>query len=340
MAEKQKSKSLKVLGIIIATLILIIFAVSITRSVKFSHEKRTNISYNPHSVDWLSSLPDDTPLSQITIPGTHDSATQNIIPSYFLKCQSSSIKNQLLNGYRYLDMRLALYPHKGTPKTLHYIHAFGSCKLDSRLFNARELLIGHVLTDIYFFLAEHPSETIIFCVKKENSNDDLSQFMAFLQNHISKAPDLWYTENRIPTLGEVRGKIVLCSRFTQEKDWGLTLSWSEQNNKEILDDPVEVSKINNDATLYIQDRYKYWPEDKLDAVKTMLSLSSSEYNAPENIRINFTSTSGGGTLSHPVSYAKKINAELLQTDIPKNSGIIVVDFATEEIASHIWSANK
>lgn len=291
----------------------------------------------------MSYLPNQTPLSQITIPGTHDSATQNIFPSYFLKCQSSSIKAQLENGYRYLDMRLALYPQKSGRPTFHYIHAFGNCKLDSRLFGARDVLIGHVLADIYKFLAMNPSETVIFCVKAENSSDNLEVFADTLINHIQKAPDLWYTENRIPTLGEVRGKIVLCSRFTKEEGFGLTLNWSEQNNKEILSDPVEVTDIykteNSSAKLFMQDRYKYWPDDKVNAFKIMLEKNSTDFNSAENMRINFTSTSGGGSLSHPVAYAKKINKEILKTDIPYQSGIIVVDFATEEIAHHIWTAN-
>ena len=340
---KEKSKAGKIFLFILAAILAIIVILDLSRGIRFRHEKRTNVSQLEDSQKWMSYLPDEIPLSQITIPGTHDSATQNITPSYFLKCQSSSIKAQLENGYRYLDMRLALYPQKSGRPTFHYIHAFGNCKLDSRLFGGRDMLIGHALQDIYLFLASHPSETIIFCVKAENSSDNLEVFADTLMNHIQKAPQLWYTKNRIPTLGEVRGKIVLCSRFTKEEGFGLTLNWSEQNNKEILSDPVEVTDIyereDSSAKLFIQDRYKYWPDDKVNAFKIMLEKSSTDFNSPECIRINFTSTSGGGTFSHPVSYAKKINKEILKTDIPYQSGIIVVDFATEEIAHHIWTAN-
>ena len=331
-------KAGKITGIILGILVLAVCLIEITRGIRFSHEKRTNVPVGALSANWMKNIPDDTPLSLITIPGTHDSATQNIFPSYFLKCQSSSVKMQLANGFRYLDMRLALYPQKNGDTTLHYIHAFGDCKLDSRCFAARDLLVGHVLSDIYLFLGSHPSETVIFCVKAENSSDDLIEFARVLKKHIAKGEQFWYTENRIPTLGEVRGKIVLCSRFTDEENFGLTLNWTEQNNKEILSDPVEVQKCKA-ATLYVQDRYKYWPDEKFSAVENMMQRTSEEFAAPDTICLNFTSTSGGGTLSHPVEYAKKINPRLLEKEIPEHAGIIITDFATEEIAHHIWSAN-
>ena len=294
-AKSNMSKIvLKVLGIIFIVIAAAVFILEITRGIRFGHEKRTNVSHNPQSQNWMAAIPDDTPLSMITIPGTHDSATQNIFPSYFLKCQSSSIKKQMENGYRYLDMRLALYPQRNGDTTLHYIHAFGNCKMDSRLFQARELLIGHVLSDIYLFLASHPSETIIFCVKAENSNDDIDDFSAVLKKHIAKGEQFWYTQNRIPTLGEVRGKIVLCSRFTKQEGFGITLNWSEQNNKEIIEDPVEVNEINTSSyyeyptVLYVQDRYKYWSDEKFEAFEDLLNRTEGLVS-PDSLCLNFTS---------------------------------------------------
>lgn len=348
--NKSSRAACSVILIIFALIILSLVITEIVRVETFRREKRTNISRYEDSKNWMKDIPDDTPVSLITIPGTHDSASQNIVPAYFLKCQSSSVKAQLENGFRYLDMRLALYPQRNGETTLHFVHAFGSCKLDARLFQARELLIGHVLADIYLFLANNPSETVIFCVKAENSSDDIAEFSRVLQSHIAKGRQFWYTENRIPTLGEVRGKIVLCSRFTDEEGFGLYLSWSEQNNKEALEDPVEVvelfagfprgrSSSYGNVSLYVQDRYKYWPEEKIDAFRQMLIRTGTEFAALNSLCLNFTSTSGGGTLSHPSAYAREINSALLQTEIPEHSGIIIVDFATEEIARHIWSAN-
>ena len=58
--------------------------------------------------DWMAEIDGKTKLSNISLPGTHDSCTQFIGLSYVFRCQNSSIKAQLENGYRYLDIRLAL----------------------------------------------------------------------------------------------------------------------------------------------------------------------------------------------------------------------------------------
>ena len=69
-----------------------------------------------------------------------------------------------------------------------------------------------LLADIEAFLIENPSETIIISVKREGlgkaSDGDLADI---LQTHY--ANDKWFTEPRVPTIGEVRGKIVLMRRF-------------------------------------------------------------------------------------------------------------------------------
>ena len=45
----------------------------------------------PGSADWMAQLPDELSLSEIVIPGTHDSATQYVQLAFFSKCQAMSI---------------------------------------------------------------------------------------------------------------------------------------------------------------------------------------------------------------------------------------------------------
>lgn len=98
----------------------------------------------------------------ITIPGTHDSATQYVSLSPIFQCQDTDIKTQLENGYRYLDMRLVL-----KNDNLILKHNFAKCKKERSIFST-PLTLDDVLEDIYTFLDKHPSETVIFCAKKEN----------------------------------------------------------------------------------------------------------------------------------------------------------------------------
>jgi 1-phosphatidylinositol phosphodiesterase len=62
--------------------------------------------------------------------------------------------------------------------------------------------------------SEGKNETVVMSVKQEDQASLL--FSQLVHNAVYKGPggkDMWFLENRIPTLGEVRGKVVLLSRF-------------------------------------------------------------------------------------------------------------------------------
>lgn len=82
--------------------------------------------------------------------------------SPIFQCQDTDIKTQLENGYRYLEMRLVL-----KNDNLILKHNFAKCKKERSIFST-PLTLDDVLEDIYTFLDKHPSETVIFCAKKEN----------------------------------------------------------------------------------------------------------------------------------------------------------------------------
>lgn len=114
------------------------------------------------SSNWMEKISDETKLSAMSIPGTHHSATQYVSLSPIFQCQDTDIKTQLENGYRYLDIRLVL-----KNDNLILKHNFAKCKKERSIFST-PLTLDDVLEDIYTFLDKHPSETVIFCAKKEN----------------------------------------------------------------------------------------------------------------------------------------------------------------------------
>ncbi len=294
------------------------------------------------SLDWMSRVDGEAKISEISIPGTHDSATQYIWPSYFLQCQDTDFSTMLENGYRYLDIRLSLDEKKDGTTVLKFIHNFGTCRRGESLFSD-DLLLSDCLDSVYSFLEEHPTETVIFNVKDENSDDDPTAFQTAFYDVIDENPSMWYTDNSIPTLDEVRGKIVLCTRFDDVQGLGnsrtgLHLQWSEQNNKEVSEDTYEVTMINDSEYLAVQDHYKYNQEVKFEAVEEMLFDCQASENT---LSLNFCSTSGSGTLAHPSAYAKYINAALLDTELSSGTcyGVVIVDFADEELARHIYETN-
>lgn len=143
------------------------------------------------SSNWTERIGDETKLSAMSIPGTHDSAAQYVSLSPIFQCQDTAIKTQLENGYRYLDMRLVLDQDQFILK-----HNFAKCRKDKSIFST-PLTLDDVLKDICAFLDKHPSETILFCVKKENSKDNLDVLKQLLTNKIHSNSSYWYLENRI-----------------------------------------------------------------------------------------------------------------------------------------------
>ena len=279
------------------------------------------------SSNWMEKISDETKLSAMSIPGTHDSATQSISLSPIFQCQDTDIQTQLENGYRYFDMRFVLDQDQLILK-----HNFAKCRKDRSIFST-PLTLNDVLEDIYTFLDKHPSETVIFCVKKENSKDDLTKVKSILNSKINT--DSWYIENRIPILDEVRGKIILATRFKNE--YGLYLNWEEQGDRTILDVPHKKEDINVSESLFVQDRFNYGVEDKIDAIEYSLENTKAD---DSTFHLNFTSTSGKGKIGFPKKYAKKINNHLIEYDwLKKNYGILIVDFADQELAHKIYSTN-
>lgn len=291
--------------------------------------------------NWMSAVPDSTKLSNMSIPGTHDSCTQNVDMRYIFQCQDASIATQLKCGYRYLDMRLVLEKRSGQ-ETLVLKHNIARCKVSDSPF-ARTLTLADVLKDVYAFLNEHPSETVIMCMKAENSKDDVAAVQKALYEMINQASERWYLKNEIPTLGAVRGRIVLATRFDDKLQvgsdrCGLYFGWADQGDRTVLTDPTAESAINSRETLYVQDRYNYDVDDKITAIRTCLDSSRA---ADDTFFLNFTSTSGSGAVGHPKEYAKDINLDLYayEWEAGKAYGVVIVDFGPKKIAEKIYGTN-
>lgn len=181
---------------------------------------------------WMSHLKNESPLSALSIPGTHNSPTHHIaLPS--VRCQAVSPTEQLKNGVRFFDLRVQPEtPEDPSQDGLILVHSVFPISLTGTKY-FRDLL--NVVTK---FLDEHPSETLIMSLKREGTGTATDQqFSKILHDHYANDANRWYTENRIPTLGEVRGKIVLIRRFSMDESlngehngtgWGIDAqSWPD-----------------------------------------------------------------------------------------------------------------
>lgn len=348
MSEKKSKKSgfikfLKWVGVFAAVgVAMLLFIVLVMPFFQGNYKYYGKVDPTLDSKNWMAEVEDDMPLNLINLPGTHDSSTQYVQLAFFSKCQNKSIGEQLEMGYRYLDMRLAIEKAENGSAQFKTMHGFTNCRT-SWMPWAEKLYLDNVLEDCYEFLDKHPTETIVFCVKQERGDESVTEVQELLNTYVEKNASYWYTENKVPTLGEVRGKIVLARRYPNEanlENAGLSLQWEDQGSMDIVSPAYEVQEVEDQVTLWVQDRYKYDENPKWTAFEEGLKAKPLEKDE-EAVFINFMSTNGATTYGHPYKYIKVLNASLWAENLEKGTsyGWMIVDYGTEELAQHIYETN-
>ena len=167
---------------------------------------------------WMHELKDETLLSGLSIPGTHNSPTNHrALPS--VRCQAVSPRVQLENGVRFFDIRVQVEtPEDLTKDGLILVHSVFPISLTGTKY------FRDLVNEVFEFLNQNPSETLIMSVKREGTgNGTDAQLGRILRDHYAGDVHHWFTAPRIPTLGEARHKIVLIRRFSLED--GLKNEW-------------------------------------------------------------------------------------------------------------------
>ncbi|KAK4238022.1 hypothetical protein C8A03DRAFT_15465 [Achaetomium macrosporum] len=164
---------------------------------------------------WMSTLDSCLPLSSLSIPGTHNSPTCHVaLPS--VRCQVVSVLEQLNNGVRFLDVRVSCPPittpenpsSSSVPPELALVHSAFPISLTGTHY------LSELLTTLYSFLEQHPSETILLSLKREGTGRGTDHHLSEILHHHYITPSRrWYTSPEIPTLSRCRGRIVLVRRF-------------------------------------------------------------------------------------------------------------------------------
>ncbi|KAJ5168256.1 uncharacterized protein N7482_003850 [Penicillium canariense] len=182
---------------------------------------------------WMGELRDDTLLSALSIPGTHNSPTCHIAPPS-VRCQAVSPREQLKNGVRFFDIRVQpQYPDDPAKDELVLVHSVFPISLTGNKY------FRDLMKEVNDFLQQNPSETLIISLKREgpgNAKDE--QLAHILSRHYALPDSRWWVRPKIPTLGESRGKVVLIRRFNLPDDlkqehggngWGIDAAAWEDN---------------------------------------------------------------------------------------------------------------
>ncbi|MBQ9468277.1 MAG: hypothetical protein IJU52_04660 [Clostridia bacterium] len=284
------------------------------------------------SENWMARLDGDKSISEVILPGTHDAGTSDAGMAFFSRCQALTVKEQLEAGFRYLDIRAA-----EDGEGLKLMHGFVNCTENAFPWS-KPLSMESVLDDCYSFLRAHTSEFIVFAVKQERNSDDTANIEAKLNALIKKNEDLWLLTDRLPTVREARGKLVLLRRYGDAAALGarsgIGLSWLDQSDR---NDTAQhtVNHLCGGVSLWVQDRYKYTTEEKWAAFTEGLKTAKT---GRDEAAIHFLSTNGKVLFGHPYAHAKALNARLLE-ERPALNGWVVVDFGTPSVAESIYSAN-
>lgn len=112
--------------------------------------------------DWMARVPDQTSLASLSIPGTHDTETFDLVNNTKFQCQNHDLKTQLRAGLRYFDIRgrLVIEEAVGGEETTPEIGIFHA-----------QVYTGYTLEDVlltlFDFLDQHPTEGIIMRLKME-----------------------------------------------------------------------------------------------------------------------------------------------------------------------------
>lgn len=233
----------------------------------------------PVDLAWMEGIDDNTPIGKISIPGTHDTGTYALEPVNFglSKCQNMDLAQQLDMGIRLFDMRVdgMGLTHGGIPCNVGF---------------------DKMIDESIQFLDEHPSETLIFALSDEGGGMP-KKFMDYITNKDYKKR--FFLENRMPKLGEVRGKIVLLRKFVlkgevEKEDpnkWGLDFVAGPNDDRGSF-------KSSGGFSYYIQDRFFYTPfVEHNTGEKTQLFNETFDYaqNAKEDVVINYSSISASFT---------------------------------------------
>ena len=285
----------------------------------------------------MSKVSDDTSLTEINIPGTHDSLARFVAFPMITRTQSASVAQQLEMGVRYFDFRF-IKAHGG----LVAAHGGIRCKARGGIF-APPLTAKAVAEICADFLEKHPEETILFQLKADKGGAGDSFFTEFYNTVIKGNEDGWFTENRIPTLGEARGKIVLLrgvsinAALFNETDSGINFGAYPYIGSKKTDD-YRLEKITDSggkeyARMFVQDSYKLQMKKKWKAVRGFLEADLDK----RNFNICLLSCTG---FFMPLCNAKYINKRFMDYALGRKTyGIIAVDYAHPEICKKIYETN-
>ncbi|MDR1432633.1 MAG: hypothetical protein LBI99_11020, partial [Propionibacteriaceae bacterium] len=237
--------------------------------------------HRPAGIDWLAGAADAVNITELALPGTHDTMTASCGLEYY-KTQDLSLEEQWAIGVRFLDLRITrelLAAHREWTSTIAF---------------------GQIIDTLREFLRAQPSEFVI--VRLQNANerkDDYDRYAAAIRTVLSANRDLFLPlpandSAAWPNLGQARGKLL-----------GLECSPTELGLTTVDGQSWAANWHDNPAVL-VQDEWNGPPlELKQDAIGQLV-LAPPPAATRGTLNINHISATNGD-LGTPLAYAERLN---------------------------------
>ena len=278
-----------------------------------------SITYNDsntpliHNLDWMRDIPDQTHISQMTIPGTHDSCS--LFGICCARTQTWTITEQLNAGIRYLDVRLRRFNN-----ILRAFHAFIDQKEN----------FDSILRMVFEFLDRNPSEFIIMEINSEHTPVNSTKSFVDLYNEYTenyRGRIVEYDYNDL-TVGDLRGKLYILKIFEGsisrtrgiflQNKWSINFKWyiniKKRKIKEFFNRVITL-ELNNDNNTYI----------------------NNNENDKKNLYITYISCSSDYAMMTPYSAAMKLNPLVMR--FSGRMGIVNMDYPGEDLIKHLINQN-
>nr|WP_255491087.1 phosphatidylinositol-specific phospholipase C domain-containing protein [Spartinivicinus marinus] len=228
----------------------------------------------------------------------------------YVKTQSMDFHAQFKAGIRFLDIRAR---HSNDSFPIHH----GNYYLHKNF--------ADVLRNTNSFLSNNPSEVIFIRLKEESTPDNNSRsfvetFESYMKN-VDLGRHVWRGSNKNPSLGELRGKIVILDDFDGSSSYAY----------------IEHSK--NDFS--IQDNYN--PDNGVDKIKSIKKhFADAATDSSNNKYINYLS--GYITAIYtPKGLAKQMNSkshDYIANHLDKRLGFVIADFPGKDLIQDLINANN
>ncbi|KAK9478134.1 PLC-like phosphodiesterase [Lipomyces japonicus] len=298
-------------------------------------------NYNNSLSDWLAKFSDNVSIASLSIPGTHNSAAfYHSFPC--VKCQGASILHQLNNGVRFLDFRVSKpYLNKlsvsclSSSSSSSFSGGLQLCHGAFPISISRQVKLHNILNDVYSYLDDHPRETVIVSLKNEGPfswvRDEFSQIL--WHHYIEPCRHRWFLDPCVPTLGQVRGKIILLRRFTCSPNLDGTFgfpatAWTYNTTGSDYQAGIPLSiqdfcELSSSAMIKAKTEY----------VESHILRSTQSLQNHSTLFMNFTSASNFWNLNcWPRKVATAMNAGIKNALLNHKGscGVLVLDFAEDD----------